>query len=365
MGWLEGMSELGIGSTTGSHHHHHSSKSRSKSVKHQSPRGSGIFGLGDSRSGKHHSSPRGSGIFGLGDSKSSKHHSSPRGSGIFGLGDHHGKHNSSRSSFFGFGDNYAKHSSSRSSFFARGCNGDRCNMVQWTAQRRRISLMDELRRTGTSHNHRSSSSAYRRSPRTGFMQRMYNKLRRLLRDLVYYMKRHPMKVFVLVILPLITGGALAALLAKFGIRMPAGLEKMFYQAGGSGSGVGVNHRGETQWERRRVEGNYPIGGGGGGAGGGGGGIGNALGGLGSILGGMGGVGGAVSLARLFMKGGDRGGKRAERNKDQRQGVFCKERANQQELGIGLDDRRSNMDVDPIWGFLRKASNGRGAGKGVI
>ncbi|KAJ5032289.1 uncharacterized protein L3040_008896 [Drepanopeziza brunnea f. sp. 'multigermtubi'] len=271
MGWLEGMSELGIGSTTGSHHHHHSSKSRSKSVKHQSPRGSGIFGLGDSRSGKHHSSPRGSGIFGLGDSKSSKHHSSPRGSGIFGLGDHHGKHNSSRSSFFGFGDNYAKHSSSRSSFF------------------------------GTSHNHRSSSSAYRRSPRTGFMQRMYNKLRRLLRDLVYYMKRHPMKVFVLVILPLITGGALAALLAKFGIRMPAGLEKMFYQAGGSGSGVGVNHRGETQWERRRVEGNYPIGGGGGGAGGGGGGIGNALGGLGSILGGMGGVGGAVSLARLFMK----------------------------------------------------------------
>ncbi|KAE8446912.1 hypothetical protein EG329_011543 [Mollisiaceae sp. DMI_Dod_QoI] len=136
--------------------------------------------------------------------------------------------------------------------------------------------------------HRASSSAYKRSPRGGYLKRIYSQLRRLLRDLIYYMKRHPMKVFMLVIMPLITGGALTGLLARFGIRLPGGLEKMFGgRSGGGGigggmSGIGRDGRGGMQWERTHEEGS------------------GALGGLGKMVGGMGGIGGAMSLAKMFM-----------------------------------------------------------------
>lgn len=116
---------------------------------------------------------------------------------------------------------------------------------------------------------------------------MYTKLRRLLRDLLYYLKKHPMKVFMLVIMPLITGGALTGLLARFGIRLPGGVEKMFgAAAGGSvgGMGVGRGAGGHMQFERTKVEG--PLGGLGGG--------------IGNAISGMGGIGGAVSLAKMFM-----------------------------------------------------------------
>jgi hypothetical protein len=125
------------------------------------------------------------------------------------------------------------------------------------------------------------------------MKRVYHKLRRLLRDLIHYMKKHPMKVFVLVIMPLITGGALTGLLAKFGIRLPGGLEKMFGgAAGGGGMGIGRGAGGQMQFERSRVEGHGPLGGLGAAV--------SGLGGLGSAMGGMGGIGGAVSLAKMFM-----------------------------------------------------------------
>jgi len=52
------------------------------------------------------------------------------------------------------------------------------------------------------------------------------------------MRRHPVKVFFLVIMPLITGGALAKILAQFGLRLPRGLEQL---AGGN--------RGYTETER--------------------------------------------------------------------------------------------------------------------
>lgn len=96
------------------------------------------------------------------------------------------------------------------------------------------------------------------------------------------MKRHPMKVFVLVIMPLITGGALTGLLSKFGIRLPGGLDRMFGGGGSSfgGTSVGRGRGGGLQFERSKVEG--PLG---------------ALGGLG---GGMGAVGGAMNLAKMFM-----------------------------------------------------------------
>ncbi|KAI1132306.1 hypothetical protein F5Y10DRAFT_218966 [Nemania abortiva] len=133
----------------------------------------------------------------------SKRHSSSSGlGGIFGEDSHYSKHNASRGSFFNLGN------SSTRSFFNMG----------------------------------RSPSYYKRSPRPNFMTRAYKKLKRLLRDLVYWAKRHPVKVFVLVIMPLITGGALTALLARFGLRLPAGIQRMLGLAAktaGGGGGIGL------------------------------------------------------------------------------------------------------------------------------
>ena len=56
-----------------------------------------------------------------------------------------------------------------------------------------------------------------------------------------YARRHPVKLLMM-ILPLLTGGALAGILAKFGIRLPKGLEGMVGGRGGhsglGGSGFG-------------------------------------------------------------------------------------------------------------------------------
>ncbi|KAK7924467.1 hypothetical protein PG985_006521 [Apiospora marii] len=90
-----------------------------------------------------------------------------------------------------------------------------------------------------------SSSYYKRQPRNSFVQRMYKKLKRLLRDLVYYAKRHPMKVFMLVIMPLITGGALTALLARFGLQLPPGIERMLGLAAKTASGDSFGLMGEA------------------------------------------------------------------------------------------------------------------------
>ena len=116
---------------------------------------------------------------------------------------------------------------------------------------------------------------------------------------MYYARKHPVKVFMLVVMPLVTGGALTALLARFGLRMPAGLERMVgigakamtgdgiglvgeavRMAGGLGAGGGSvsverGRDGDFQWERKSVDRD----GGGGGAWGG---LGGALGGMGSV-----------------------------------------------------------------------------------
>ncbi|KAJ3468879.1 hypothetical protein MRS44_002944 [Fusarium solani] len=80
------------------------------------------------------------------------------------------------------------------------------------------------------------SSYYKRSPRQGFIQKTYKQLKRLLRDLVHWAKRHPWKVFFLVIMPLITGGALTALLARFGLRIPPAIERMLGVASKAATG---------------------------------------------------------------------------------------------------------------------------------
>lgn len=101
------------------------------------------------------------------------------------------------------------------------------------------------------------------------------------------MKRHPVKVFILVIMPLITGGALAALLRKFGVRLPGALQTLI--GGGKGRGAGGFFgngnagAGTYEYERSSVRSS-----------------GGAMEKLGMLAGGMEGVGGAMKLAKLFI-----------------------------------------------------------------
>jgi len=85
-------------------------------------------------------------------------------------------------------------------------------------------------------------------------------------------------------MPLITGGALTGLLARFGIRLPGGLERMFggeRRGGGlggfGGTSIGRDRYGDLRFERRKDEG--------------------LMGGLGGLSGGL---GGAIGLAKMFM-----------------------------------------------------------------
>ncbi|KAI9745442.1 MAG: hypothetical protein M1818_000976 [Claussenomyces sp. TS43310] len=165
------------------------------------------------------------------------------------------KHSSSRSIFGGGDDRHSSshNNSSRASFFGLGGR---------------------------------STSHYKRSPRKGYLNKMYAQLRRLLRDLVYYLKKNPFKVFVLVIMPLITGGVLTGLLARFGIRLPAGVERMIAKLGGhSGESFGRTNGGTgagggLHFEREKYEG--------------------PLGGMGKAMGAMGGAGTLMGLAKMFM-----------------------------------------------------------------
>ncbi|KFG86690.1 hypothetical protein MANI_023590 [Metarhizium anisopliae] len=179
---------------------------------------------------------------------------------------HYNKHNSSRGSFFGVGNN-----NSRSSFFNFGGGGGESLAAHWP-HGGPVSL--------TRNAAGSRSSYYKRSPRQGFMQRAYKRLKRLIRDLIHYAKRHPWKVFFLVVMPLVTTGALAGLLARFGLRIPPSLERMMGMASRAASGdsfglvsdavrmagdFGGNTRGASisrgrdggmQWERRSSYGSY-------------------------------------------------------------------------------------------------------------
>ncbi|KAK5990387.1 hypothetical protein PT974_08655 [Cladobotryum mycophilum] len=110
-----------------------------------------------------------------------------------------------------FGDSYSKRNSSRSTFFGLGSNFSRSSLFGG-----------------------SRPSYYKRSPRQGFVHRATKQLKRLIRDLAHYAKRHPWKVFFLVIVPLL--GGLGALLARFGVRVPAAVEKMLGMASRAASG---------------------------------------------------------------------------------------------------------------------------------
>ncbi|KAF2222170.1 hypothetical protein BDZ85DRAFT_265016 [Elsinoe ampelina] len=88
---------------------------------------------------------------------------------------------------------------------------------------------------GSSSKHYSSSSAYGRRPRDGYISYLVHKLKRLIKDLWRYAQRHPVKTFFAVIVPLISaGGAVSALLRTWGVSVP--LLAAFNGAGSRGGG---------------------------------------------------------------------------------------------------------------------------------
>jgi hypothetical protein len=71
-----------------------------------------------------------------------------------------------------------------------------------------------------SSHHRSSSSRYSRRPRDGYIQRVMHRLRKMWREFIHWAKHNPVKFFMLVLMPLITGGALSTVMKQFGVNLP-------------------------------------------------------------------------------------------------------------------------------------------------
>ncbi|KAK5681672.1 hypothetical protein LTS10_006205 [Elasticomyces elasticus] len=70
----------------------------------------------------------------------------------------------------------------------------------------------------------SGSSYYKRRPRDGYISYLMHKLQRMVKELWYYARRHPIKAFFAVIVPLLSaGGAIGGLLRQFNIRLPGNL----------------------------------------------------------------------------------------------------------------------------------------------
>ncbi|KAB8230676.1 hypothetical protein ETB97_003053 [Aspergillus alliaceus] len=75
-------------------------------------------------------------------------------------------------------------------------------------------------RAGRSSPSAYSSSSRRARPRSGFVQKVVHIIKRLLRDIYKYAREHPIKVLLLVLIPLLTSGVLQKLFAMIGIRLP-------------------------------------------------------------------------------------------------------------------------------------------------
>lgn len=67
---------------------------------------------------------------------------------------------------------------------------------------------------------------------------MIRSIKRLFRDIYRYARRHPVKVLMLVIVPLLTSGVLPKLLAMVGLRLPHGVMSALGGSGGGGGGRG-------------------------------------------------------------------------------------------------------------------------------
>ncbi|KAF2710485.1 hypothetical protein K504DRAFT_263518 [Pleomassaria siparia CBS 279.74] len=82
------------------------------------------------------------------------------------------------------------------------------------------STYSSSRHGGGGGHHHASTSRYGRSPRDGYVQYLYHKVRHLFHKLMAYAKRHPYKVFFMVIMPLVSGGVLHKLARRFGVNLP-------------------------------------------------------------------------------------------------------------------------------------------------
>lgn len=72
------------------------------------------------------------------------------------------------------------------------------------------------------------SSYYKRRPRDGYIQYLMHRLQRMIKELWYYARKHPVKAFFAVVVPLLSaGGAIGGLLKQFGVRLPGGLMSTF------------------------------------------------------------------------------------------------------------------------------------------
>lgn len=79
---------------------------------------------------------------------------------------------------------------------------------------------------------------------------MLRDIKKLFRDIYRYARRNPMKVFMMVIVPLLTSGVLPKLLAMIGIRLPHAVISAlggnapkaagFAEAGGRGISENIN-----------------------------------------------------------------------------------------------------------------------------
>ena len=111
------------------------------------------------------------------------------------------------------------------------------------------------------------SSHYKRRPRDGYISYLVHRLQRLLRDLWQYFRRHPVKAFFAVIVPLISaGGAVGGLIKAMGIRIPPGMGSVF-ATGGSSRGGGGGYYGSRGYGGSSSSGLGSMFGGGGGGGG--------------------------------------------------------------------------------------------------
>lgn len=85
---------------------------------------------------------------------------------------------------------------------------------------------------------RSGSSYYKRRSRDGYIERLLHKLKQLFRELYYYARRNPAKLFFLVVMPLISGGVLTSVARQLGVRLPSFLQGAQAGMGGGGGYYG-------------------------------------------------------------------------------------------------------------------------------
>lgn len=96
----------------------------------------------------------------------------------------------------------------------------------------------------------SGSSYYKRRPRDGYISYLMHKLQRMVKELWYYARRHPVKAFFAVIVPLLSaGGAIHGMLRQFGIRLPMFDGRTSYSGGSGGyyGSSGYSGRSDSGW----------------------------------------------------------------------------------------------------------------------